>query len=380
MKLAEIPLVLARLRAGPQAWGEVECAFEGEGAAWVDAHARARRAALVGLQYDRRAEDRELVAHLLAQELRYHAASPFAGLEESLKLVAYLAAELDHDVELAWSMLEAKRTNFDTACGFDVEALFCHGVERTWAMVLASSRPEREAFIEEAGDGSGAPRCTQAEVDTWWEQQRAWFPPRWEDESTPARLGLCFELGDLEAGEALLRQWQADALTGVEPGSTAERDVLEQARSWWRDFQRPDEAAKVQARLDARLPEDPWERASALRAAVQTYAHAGRIAPGLSRLAPLRSTLERVERWQDCGLGRQVAEAAASLAFAAKDDGEAAQAFAWAEWAVAEGIDTNLVLLETMLAVAARLGLDDRAQAYTALAQAERERIDRLLA
>jgi hypothetical protein len=384
MKLAEIPVVLERLRAGPQAWGEVECAFEGQGAAWVDAHARTRRAALMGLQYDRRAEDREVVAHLLQQELRYHAASPFAGLEESLKLVAYLAAELDDDVELAWSMLEAKRTNFDTACGFDVEALFCRGVERTWAMVLASSRPEREAFIEVAGNGHGAPRCTQDEVDAWWEQQRAWFPPRWEDEGPLARLGLCFELGDLEAGEALLRQWQANALAGVQPGTAAERKVLEQARSWWRDFQRPDEAAQAQARIDALLPEDAWERASSLQTAVKTYAAAGWIAEGLARLAPLQAALDGVEHWHELGLGRQAAEVAVDLALAAlhakHDVAGAEQAFAWAEGIVAAGIEPPLVLLEKLHDAATRLGLADRARSYTTLAQAERERIDRLLA
>lgn len=379
MKLAEIPVVLERLRAGPMAWGEVECAFEGEGAAWVDAHARARRAALVGLQYDRRAEDRELVMHLLRQELRYHAASPFAGLEESLKLVAYLAAELDDDVELAWLMLAAKRTNFDTACGFDVEALFCRGVERTWAMVLASQRPEREAFIEVAGDGSGAPRCTQQDVDAWWEQQRAWFPRRWEDEGVLARLGLCVELGDLEAGEALLRQWQADALAGVQPGSPAERNGLEQARSWWRDLQRPDEAARAQTRIDTLLPDDPWERASALETAVKTYAAAGWIAEGLTRLAPLRAALDGVERWQDFGLGRHAAEVAVDLALAAlQAKGEVAdaeQAFGWAEGIVAAGIVPTLVLLEKLIDASTRLGLDDRVQRYAALAQAERERI-----
>mgnify|MGYP000620859820 CR=1 FL=1 len=61
MELADVPRVLERLRTGPAAWGEVTCAFEGEGTAWRDAHATTRRAALLGLQYDRRPEDRELV-------------------------------------------------------------------------------------------------------------------------------------------------------------------------------------------------------------------------------------------------------------------------------------------------------------------------------
>jgi hypothetical protein len=58
------------------------------------------------------------------------------------------------------------------------------------------------------------------------------------------------------------------------------------------------------------------------------------------------------------------------------DPQAAAQAFAWAEQIVSEGIGTSLVLLEKLRALAERLGHDDRAARYDALARAERERID----
>jgi hypothetical protein len=375
MKLAEIPLVLQRLRAGPAAWAEVTCAFAGEGETWRDATVEARHAALVALQYDRRPEDRELIVHLLQQELLEHRHSPFGGLDDSLRLAAFLAATLD-DVELAWLMMEVKRANFDTGCGFDVEALFCCGVERTWAMVQASQRPEREAFIEIASDGDGEPRCTQEDVDRWWEQQRRDFPERWEDESVFAKLGLCVDLGDLEAGVELLGTWQAAELARVEPGSAAERHVLEQARSWWKDLRRPDEAARAQLRIDQQLPEDPWERASALSRAVESYAAAGWIEQGLERLALLRVALGQVARWQEFGLGRNAAVIAADVALAAGDDLQAAaQAFDWAEGIVADGIGRTLVLLEKLHEAAMRLGRRDRAAYYATLAEAERERI-----
>lgn len=375
VKLSEIPRVLERLRRGPAAWGEVTCAFEGEGMAWRDAHATTRRAALQALQYDRRPEDRELVVHLLAQEMRWAQESPFQGNPESLRLAAFLAASLG-DVSLAWLLFEAKRANFDTACGFDVEALFCCGVERTWVMVLAAERPEREAFIELAGDG-GEPRCTQDEVDAWWERQRRDFPARWEDEAPLAKLTLCVDLGDLDAGAEILRAWQAEALARAEPGSADERQTLEQARYWWSDLQRPDEAATIQLRLDERLPEPAWDRASALERAVTIYAAAGWVRTGLDRLAPLRAALRQVEGWTEVGLGRMAAEVAVDLGLAGHADPQAAaQAFAWAEQIVSEGIGTSLVLLEKLRALAEQLGQAERAAHYDALARAERERID----
>lgn len=375
-RLAELPALLSRLRAGPHAWGEVSVAAEGEGATWVDAHARARYGALVGLQHDRQPGDLALVMHLLQQEIESHRQSPLGGLEESLKLAAYLAAELsERSLELPWVMLEAKQLNFDTACGFDVEALMLAGIERTWAMVQASSHPLREAFLEELDDGEGNPRCTQDDVDRWWALQRRWFPARWEDEAPLARLSTCVALGDHAEGEAELRRWLADALASAPPGGPEERDVLEQARSWWRDLGRPDEAARAQARIDALLPDEAWSRASALQTSVGTYAAAGAIEAGLERLPLLRAALDRVDRWYEYGLGRLAAEVAVDLALAARDDAQARQALAWAEDVLAAGTGRSLVLLEKLQAITARLGLDARAQAYAAAAQAERERI-----
>ncbi|MCX4244181.1 hypothetical protein [Paraliomyxa miuraensis] len=378
MKLAEIPLVLQRLRTGPAAWDEVACAFEGEGATWRDAHARARYAVLLGLQYDRRPEDRELVVHLLDQEVRYAQQSPFQGNADSLRLAAFLAATLD-DVSLSWLLLEAKRANFDTACGFDVETLFACGVARTWAMVLASDRPERDAFIELAGNGN-EPRCTQDEVDAWWKRQHRDFPARWEDEPALARLGICIDLGDLEAGAEILHAWQSEELGRAEPGSATERQVLEQARYWWSELGNTEDAAKAQAKLDEQLPELVWDRASALERAVKIYAAAGWVHAGLERLTPLREALLQVEGFEQVGLGRMAVEVAVDLGLAAHADPQgAAQAFAWAEQLLSHGVGTSLVLLEKLCALATRLGHGERAGHYDALARTERERIAVLL-
>lgn len=375
MELADVPRVLERLRTGRAAWGEVTCAFEGEGSAWRDAHATARRAALQALQYDRRPADRELVVHLMAEEVRYAQESPFQGNSEALRLAAFLLATLG-DVSHAWLLFEAKRANFDTACGFDVEALFAGGVEPTWAMVLASDRPERAAFMELAGE-DGAPRCTQDEVDAWWEQQRRDFPTRWEDEPPLAKLMICTDLGDLDAGAEILRTWMTEELAGVDPGSEAERRVLEHARYWWSELRRADEAARIQEKLDVALPGAAWDRASALERAVKIYAAAGWIDVGLERLGPLRAALVEVESWQGVGLGRMAAEVALDLGLAAgRDERAAAHAFDWAETLVSEGLGMTLLLLEKLRELAERLGRGERAEHYDALARAERERID----
>ena len=72
-----------------------------------------------------------------------------------------------------------------------------------------------------------------------------------------------------------------------------------------------------------------------------------------------------------------LAEVALDLGLAERADlRAAAQAFAWAEALVSEGLGMTLLLLEKLRELAARLGLRERVEHYDALARAERARID----
>ena len=185
----------------------------------------------------------------------------------------------------------------------------------------------------------------------------------------------CVTLEDFELGAELLQGWLATELAQVGPGTAAERRVFEEVRRWWNDLQCPEQAARMQLRIDTQLPADPWERASALSRAVETYTAAGWIDQGLAHLAPLRAALDQVTRWQDVGLGRNAAVLAADLALAATTDLQARPALDWAETIVADGIGLPLALLEKLHRAATRLGRDDRAAHYGQLAETERARI-----
>ncbi|GHO45614.1 hypothetical protein [Ktedonospora formicarum] len=99
--------------------------------------------------------DRILVRFILEQEIIYH--EQFAGMSDSLRLCGFLLsllARLD-DVRLLW---EAKITNFDTMCGFDIQLLVGAGVSATLAYlqhIQEDWAQEAKEYIEEcqqAGD------------------------------------------------------------------------------------------------------------------------------------------------------------------------------------------------------------------------------------
>jgi len=345
MKLAEVPLLLARMRADRAAWSELAYRSrpDDEDVEWPDEDMnwRVRRACLLGLQHDRRSDDRDLISYLLDQEICARRASDGCG--SSLEAAIFFVAEFE-DPSIAWRIRSAKYANQDTRCTIDLEALYCCGVERTLTMLATSECPERDDFL---------PAPQQDEVDAWWARQRDCFPRRWEDE--PDKVGTCEEIGDLEAAADYLRQQLAEDLAAVEPGSSEEQKRLVGARYEWRSLGRADEAAKLQTRIDEFLPEDPWDRASALRDALQVYTAAGQFQEAASKVEPLLIALMQVDCWRDVGLGRMSADAMADLAIATPDEATAARVFTILEAMIADGLKPAPILHEKLAALAARL-------------------------
>lgn len=225
--------------------------------------------------------------------------------------------------------MSAKRTNFDTLCTIDVEALYSCGVERTLTTLGTSARSEFNDFETP----------TQAQVDAWWYNQRNKIPARWEDE--PDKVGACEEIGDFEAGAGYLRNQLSEELGKVAVGSSEERSILVGARYQWRSLGRPDEAAKIQARLDQFLPKTPWDLASALRDALEVYTAAGQFQDAVSKVEPLRVALMQIDSWRVVGLGRMSAEAMADLAIATPDEATASSIFSILDDMVAGGLQVR---------------------------------------
>jgi hypothetical protein len=120
-----------------------------------DQHARFRVAVLGELQKTLSPGDRSLLRFLLEQEIAYHESE--WGIFESIRLCGFLLSVLAHvdDVRLLW---EAKTTNFDTMCGFDVQFLVGAGVAPTLSYLQAIQKEwaqDAMTYIEEsqaAGD------------------------------------------------------------------------------------------------------------------------------------------------------------------------------------------------------------------------------------
>jgi|GEM_PF-2731522 len=348
MKLTAVPLLLSRMRADSGSWSELaykpwpDYEDRRDWEYW-DVNWQARRACLLGLQLDRRPDDRDLILYLLDQEICSQEAS-VSGCGSSLHPAILFAAEFD-DPSIAWRIRSAKYANQDTACSIDVQALYCCGVERTLAMLAASDRPESNDF---------PPAPIQAHVDEWWMRQRSNYPSRWEDE--PDKIGTCEEIGDIEAAADYLRQELAETLPTVDAGGAEERDLLVSARRQWGWLGRPDEAAKLQAGIDAFLPEEPWDRASALRDALEVYVAAGQFQEAASKVDPLWAALRQVDSWREVGLGRLSAGAVADLALATPDEAMAVHAFSVLEEMMAGGLKEPPVLREKLATLAERFG------------------------
>jgi hypothetical protein len=321
MKLAEVAPFLSRMRAHPATWSEMAYT---PGPDHEDANRQVRRACLLGLQHDRRSTDRDLILYLLEQEVL--ARTGFSGCSTSLEAAVFFAAELD-DPAIAWRIMAAKFANFDTSCAIGFEALYSCGVERTLAMLQASNRVERKDF---------PPAPLQEEVDAWWSSQRSSFPVQWEDE--PDKVATCREVGDFEAGSEYLSRQLAGTLSTLQPGSAEERNVLVHARYEWTWLGRTDQAARIQEKLDKSQPESAWDRASALRDALATYASAGRFDDAASKVEPLRAALMQLDSWRYIGLGRMSAEAMADFAISVHDKAVAAHVFAVLEEMMTDGL------------------------------------------
>ncbi|MCL2714200.1 MAG: hypothetical protein FWD68_06330 [Alphaproteobacteria bacterium] len=323
MKLTDIPLFLSRMRTDRAV--RQELAYKKMLPHSDEVNWPARRACLLGLQFDRCPEDRDLILYLLDQEICARQGS--GGCGSSLQAVVFFAAELG-DPSILWRIMSAKFANFDTGIVIDREAIYCCGVERTLAVLAASDHPARDRFL---------PAPAQADVDKWWTHQRSAFPDRWEDETD--KIGTCEEIGDFEAGAEYLRKELAEKLATVAPGSTEEQKLLVDARHQWGFLGRADEAARLQAKLDAFLPAAPWDRASALRDALTVYTAASQFPEAASKVEPLRAALAQVDSWRTVGLGRMSAMAMADLAIATPDKAAAARVFSILKEMMAGGLE-----------------------------------------
>lgn len=256
-----------------------------EGENWYDDNAENRHKVCVALQFDRRAEDLELVRFLFEQEVLRAENDPSQGGGDDLELCAYLLA-LAKDPKDLPLFLRAKQANFDTECGFSGECLFYCGVEQTKKLLKESELLERYDF-------------SQSDVDSWFEHRHAYFPDDWEAVSLLGRCDVLHELGLTDEAKACLQTWESS----LEPT----KRKLTAVRMRWKllgEFRR---AAAVLERI-LELDLEPRERLSELGQLVEMLTSAGDFAGASSALEPYLELLLREESWFRYGFGRLAVE------------------------------------------------------------------------
>ncbi|MFI5530191.1 hypothetical protein ACIA8O_16760 [Kitasatospora sp. NPDC051853] len=361
---------LGRMRESSAAWQELryEPAVGDDGSGY-DRNAVRRARVLWALQYDRGPGDVELVRWLAGQEAQCRRGVPSQGLGDETTLAGLLLAEY-RVVEDVWLHWEIKRANFDTWCGYDVQALCAAGVEATLAHVRAGEHPERDALVERLLGEDGKPWLSEQEVARWFGAMRSRFPadPAGEDPLTLVERARM--TGDHGLARELLDAWAA--------GQERDEDTLGELRSWLADFGAFAEAA--QARRESLVfAVGARDRASAWLDLAELERLAGHHPAGWEALTECRRALAEVDGWREVGLGRMYVAELFLLAGAA-EPALAAEVFTEADRQAAEVAGLSLVALRAAVAAAAHVGDRTGEEHYRALAAHERRSIDGLLA
>lgn len=163
---------------------------------------------LLALQYDHREADAPLLRLLLDAEREAHEDPDGYGLEDGLKLAAWLVARLKDPADV-FRMWAAKSANFDTHCGFDGQHLVAAGVARTLAYLRASDDPRRDDILEYLLNAAGECHFSDDELARWHAAQAAWFPANEADESVVTMLERALDLAP-EHAPRWLELWLAD--------------------------------------------------------------------------------------------------------------------------------------------------------------------------
>jgi hypothetical protein len=362
---------LERLRADRLVWREV--AYEqgdDEHGDECDRHELARARVLWALQYQATPGDLPLLRFLLGEATTARREDPFQGCGEELELAGLLVAEhrqLD-DVELQW---QAKTANFDTWCGYDLGFVLAAGAADTVAFVRAGALADREALLARITDDHGAPAMSDQAVNDWLLSARSRFPRDPAEEAPRSWMDRLRRLGETEAARHYLRLWAA----GLPQDDPRALGSLQRELAEFGDFAG---AAAVQRQALA-LTHDPRERAASLQRLAELTRLSGDFGAAWQSLQDCLLELEQQPGWRKVGWGRSFVQEHFLLA-AATGDGALARVVLDAGHQHAATVPgLPFTVLDTAVSAAVRVGDDTLTGYYTAMRDAERQRIDHAL-
>ncbi|MFJ8043546.1 hypothetical protein ACIRBX_23910 [Kitasatospora sp. NPDC096147] len=361
---------LTRMRGSADAWPETayERATDPEGYAY-DRNAVRRAQVLWALQYDRRPEDLELVRWLAGQEAVCRREAPFQGLGEEATLAGLLLAEFRR-VEDVWLHWEIKRANFDTWCGYDLQALCAAGVAATLDHVRAGGHPKRDDLLARLLREDGEPWLSEEEVARWFEHARSSFPADPAEEDTFTLVERARLTGDTARARALLDTWAAGQ---GDPGEPYDAATLGELRYWLAELGDFAGAARAEREALALAP-SAGDRTSGLLRLARLERQAGDHPASWVALTDYRLGQTAAALSTEHLPDREYVEELFRLAEVA-EPGIAGAAFAEADRQVAALPSVYLALLRSAVAAATNIGDRDRAAHYAALAKLEEQRV-----
>lgn len=309
--------------AGPPLWepvlaagrADLACLREGDRTAWRDVAKDAirRRITLRAAQFDRAEDDLELLRHLLRHETQ-------SSMTDELRLAAVLVGLRGDTADLPL-LLEARETDFDTACGLS-------GMPEPGA-----SSDELQQWARALDESMFGTDPSDEPVFTWTDLARD------QGMTDLARVTLIRELDAIFMDQSRLRRPEA-------PGTLATARLSRLAHDFEELGDLP-QALRAQ-RLYAALQETAWERASARRTLARLEREAGRLPQAADSLAAVRDALatpgdDSLRYWKQVNLGRFIAEEHYRLTLALADAGlpEEARALLAAADAILGGLSEN---------------------------------------
>ena len=363
--------LLTRLRQDENVWPEVaHQAIYREDGRMEDPHYLSRYGVLLCLQYDRRDEDDALLRYLLAEETKSRSNDPFQGESAALLLAVYLLACLQN-IEDVWLLWQAKSANFDTYFAVDTMVLFASGIEETLDCLKASDRPEADEILQLLDrDPAGPGIPTPEQREQFWQQRQHDYPADSSQEDALTLAQRAWELDQIEEGRRWLDRWQAQQSINAQTLHTLMymRGVLGQ----------PELALACADQLLEMAGQDFWKQASAQFDVGRYAVEAGAYEQAWKMLEQIVQSIDTSPDRQFLGQYIGTLELALSIGRAAPTENPLRrEALQKAHALIEQGYSASYNILKGMSALAQTVGETVLEERYRALAEEERQRIQR---
>lgn len=328
-----------------------------------DAHAKARYALLIELQYDLQIKDENLVRYLFTQEILASETNSMGGVSDSLILNAYLLVGFKNpnDILLFYN---AKHSNFDASFILGNEFMFYALKDKTEAFV-------KDNFPEIYDDLQGvyAQYDYNVALEDWWTHLSSDYPKQESDENSYTLYQRSVYSKDYELAGKHLEAWNE-----ATPDSINKKSTLKYAYIELKEYSQVIELLKEELATS----DSHWDSVSCYRDLLDFYTRTEQSENALRTIDCIDKELEQFSNWKDMGLGRMTIEQIFEFSLLTDNTAFGIKAFNIAyKWLRKIKYDLSYVGLNTALKAAHKYDLTIQANKLEKLLIAEQHRIEK---